>query len=75
MGHAGEKSQWTISGSQRLGNVMLVKANAACESYEKQNSLELKNKVDDCAQMRSITSKQVIRCMKALLAENKNWIS
>ena len=69
IGHAGQKSPWTINGSQRLGNVMIVKRDAACERCEKQNCLELKNKVDGCTQMTSITSKQIIRCMKTLLAE------
>ena len=69
VGHATETSPWTMYGSQRLGNVMIVKRDAACERCEKQNCLELKIKVDGCAQMRSITSKQVIRCIKTLLEE------
>jgi len=62
-------SPWKSIGSQRIGNVMVVQAEAACDTCEKGKCAKERFRGTDCPSMLNITSQQVIDGISKMLAD------
>ena len=69
-GFESSASPWKSNGSQRIGNVMIVQAEAACDNCEKGKCIKERSREADCPSMMNITSQQVIDGISEMLAEN-----
>ena len=68
-GFESSASPWKSNGSQRIGNVMVVQAQAACDTCEKGKCAKERFRGTDCPSMLNITSEQVINGISEMLAE------
>jgi len=69
-GFVSTASPWRSTGSQRIDNVMIVQAAAACSTCEKGKCIKLRSRGIDCSLMMNISSRQVIDGISEMLSEN-----